>query len=152
MLKIREVNSEDSKQVKELINNIMKNEFPASEKAYPTEDIENPAKYYNGKKDVFYVAENDNEIIGTVAIKEDTSDTALLRRLFVKKEFRGRGFGSELINKAIEFCKKHNYKKVIFRGTDIMQAALKACLKNGFVEKDIVSLPHFKMFILEKKI
>jgi len=152
MLKIRQAKPEDSKQIKKLITDIMKKEFPGSQKVYPSDDIHNPANYYNGKKDVFYVAEEDSKIIGTVAIKEDTCYTALLRRLFVKKDFRGKGFGSQLINKALDFCKKHNYKKVIFRGTDMMKSALKACLKNGFKEKDIIELPYLKMFILEKKI
>jgi N-acetylglutamate synthase-like GNAT family acetyltransferase len=152
MLKIRKAKPKDSKQIKKLITEIMKKEFPGSQKVYPSDDIHNPAKYYNGKKDVFFVAEENKRIIGTVAIKEDTCYTAILRRLFVKKEFRGKGFGSKLINKAIDFCKRHNYKKVIFRGAHMMESALKACLKNGFKEKDIINLPYFKMFILEKRI
>ncbi len=151
-IKIRRAKIEDKSQIQRLINSIMSKEFPKSRTAYPSNDIKNPAKYYSGKKDVFFVAEKDNKIIGTVGIKEDTDYTALLRRLFVKKEFRGKGFGSKLLNKALNFCKKHNYKKVVFRGTDMMQLALKVCLKNGFKEKDIINLPHFKMFILEKKI
>jgi len=152
MIKIRQANSEDGYQVKELIAGIMDKELPESSKVYPVEDIDNPAEYYGGKNDIFLVAEIDSQIIGTVGIKEDTRSTALLRRLFVKKEFRQKGYGSELINKALDFCKKHSYNKVIFRGTDMMQTALKVCLKNGFKEKDIIDLPNLKMFILEKKI
>ena len=152
MIDIRQVNSEDGCQIKGLITGIMDKELPDNSKAYPVEDIDNPAEYYGGKNDIFLVAEIDSQIIGTVGIKEDTPSTALLRRLFVKKEFRGKGYGSELIIKALDFCKKHSYNKVIFRGTDMMQAALKACLKNGFKEQDIINLPNFKMFILEKNI
>lgn len=153
MIKMRQIKQEDNDTVKKLICSIMQDEFVESARDYATDDLEDTCKHYNGKNEVFFVAEESNgKIVGTVGIKNDTSHTALLRRLFLKKEFRGKGCGTKLVQQALEFCKKHGYKKVIFRGTDAMEGAYKTCLKNGFQENDIVKLPFAKMFVLELSI
>ncbi len=150
MIKMRQMRQEDNSAVKSLISSIMNDEFVESAKSYTTDDLENTFEHYNGKNDAFYVAEGTGgKIVGTVGIKNDGPHTALLRRLFLAKEFRGKGNGSRLIQQALDFCKNHGYKKVIFRGTGAMTSAYKTCLKNGFKENDILVLAHTKMFSLE---
>ena len=153
MLKLRQIRQDDNNAVKNLISSIMNDEFPENAKAYTTDDLENTCEQYNGKNEIFYVAEEaKGYIVGTVGIKNDTHNTALLRRLFLKKEFRGKSYGSKLLQHALDFCKDHGYKKIIFRGTDAMAGAYRTCLKNGFCEKDILVLPNAKMFVLELNI
>lgn len=150
MITIRHFEPQDTPQIINLISTIMEQEFPLSLNMYALDDLSNPAVYYGGKKDIFLVAEREGQIVGTVAIKEDDTTTALLRRLFLRKDFRGKGCGKKLLDEAMNFCAAHHYRKVIFRGTDLMKSALQMCMKNGFSEKDILDLPHSKMFILEK--
>lgn len=151
-VQIRKITSDDTESVKTLIQNIMQTEFSAESKAYSLYDLDDAVHYYGGTKDIFLVAEKDGNIIGTVAIKEDSSDTALLRRIFVVKDFRGKGYGDKLVGEALDFCFNHNYQTVTFRGTDRMKQALKVCLKQGFKEDDIVITDDFKMFVLTKKL
>jgi len=150
---MRRVRQEDNSAVIKLINSIMNDEFNESVQTYDTDDIEDICSHYEGRSDVFYVAEEPGAgIIGTVGIKNDGPFTALLRRLFLKKEFRGKGYGSELVRCAVDFCRKQGYKKIIFRGTSAMSGAYKTCLKNGFSEKEIFDLPNAKMFVLERSL
>ena len=132
MINIRKIRPEDAPKVRDMILGIMENEFHGEVKRFTMHDMEQPDKYYGGKNDIFLVAEENGEIIGTVAVKEDARDTALLRRVFVRKDCRGKGCGARLMNSALDFCFQHNYQNVVFRGVDKMQAALKLCLKNGF--------------------
>jgi len=120
------------------------------QKVYSFHDLDDPVRYYNGKKDIFLVAEKEGKIIGTIAIKEDSTDMALLRRVFVRKDFRGKGYGEKLVKEAVKFCFAHQYNTIIFRGTDKMQQALNLCLKQGFAEDDIVVASDSKMFVLTK--
>ncbi len=152
MISIRQIKPSDNDQVRELIEEIMRDEFVSAQGAYARHDLENPAAYYSGPKDTFLVAEKEGRIVGTVAIKEDSPTTALLRRVFVRKEFRGRGYGDMLLRKALEFCFDRHYQNVNFRGTDKMQQALKLCLHQGFHEEDVVATDAFKMFVLTKKL
>lgn len=149
-IQIRKIRPDDAPQVKSLINTILDSEFTTERKAYACFDLDDPVQYYSGHKDIFLVAEKDGKIIGTVAIKEDAPDTALLRRVFVHKDFRGQGYGAKLMKKALEFCFDHDYHTVNFRGTDKMQSALKLCMKQGFQEQDVNAAQDFKMFILTK--
>lgn len=151
-LLIRKVEPDDTPSIQKLIKDVMAEEFPSDLKAYAYYDIENPAAYYGGKKDVFLVAEKNKELIGTIAIKEDAPGTALLRRVFIKRPHRGKGYGDMLINKAMEFCFSHAYQTVVFRGTDKMQNALRLCLKKGFREEDICITDDLRMCILTKKL
>jgi len=152
MLKIRKIERQDTKGIKTFIRGIMQREFREESYAFAMHDLSDPVQYYGGAKDIFLVAKKDGRIIGTVAIKEDSPDTALLRRVFVRKSFRGKGYGEMLVAKAVDFCFKHDYQTLVFRGTDRMQQALKLCLKQGFKEDDIITTDKFKIFVLTKKL
>jgi len=147
---IRRVTPEDAPAVREIIEGILIDEFPSEKDAYAYQDLDDPARYYGGKRDVFFVAERDGQIIGTIAVKEDDRDTALLRRVFVRKPFRGRGYGKRLLDKAIEFCGQHRYKRLMFHGTDRMHTALKLCQSNGFQREAITLLSDLKMVLLKR--
>lgn len=152
MVSIRRIAQGDAETVRGLVKDIMQTELADASPAYTLHDLDDPVKYYGGNNDIFLVAERDGKIIGTVAIKEDSPETALLRRVFVRKDFRGRGYGEKLMSNAVEFCFAHHYQTVIFRGTDQMRQALKLCLKQGFEEDDVVVTDDFKIFILTKKL
>jgi len=137
---IRKFQEKDAPSVKELVNSILFKEFPLSSKAYQIDDLDSIAKAYNGSRDVFYVIEEDNKIVGTAGIKEDTKQAALLRRVYVHPNYRGKGFGSLLMNSAIDFCKKNGYRQVIFRSTSQMQEAISLCLRKGFSEEEKLNL------------
>ncbi|MCK5850509.1 MAG: GNAT family N-acetyltransferase [Kiritimatiellae bacterium] len=152
MINIRPIESGDLDDVRDLIDGIMNGEFKKESSAYHYQDLNDPLKHYGGKREIFLVAEKDGKIVGTVAIKEDGTDVALLRRIFVDSECRGKGFGEALLKKAMEFCFDHDYKNVSFRGTDKMQTALKLCLRNGFKEEDIAEIDDFKLLILSREL
>lgn len=109
-------------------------------------------KFTVDPKDSFMVIEDNGEIVGTVGVKEDAKDTALLRRLFVDLKHRKRGYGTELLNKAVDFCKEKGYKSIYFRCTDRMADAMKLCLKKGFIEIEALEISGFKIHNLEFKI
>jgi len=152
MIQIRKICPHDTPRVKQLIHGIMDKEFASAHQAYGGPDLDDPARYYGGPKDVFLVAEKDGAIVGTVAIKEDAPHTALLRRIFLNKAFRGKGYGVQLLQKALVFCSEHHYQNVTFRGTDTMQAAIQLCLKEGFKEKDVVEMNELKMHVLTRQL
>jgi N-acetylglutamate synthase-like GNAT family acetyltransferase len=150
MISIRDGVSEDSKAVRQLIMQILKDEYNAVGEAMDLEDLHDLSQTYGGDRDLFLVAEKDGMIIGTVAVKEDSQETALLRRIYVHPDFRGKGYGDALFSEAIDFCEQHGYQNVFFRGTDRMQTAISLCLKNGFEEDDVADFGDFTMVILSK--
>ena len=62
---------------------------------------------------------------------------------------RKRGYGTELLDKAIDFCKEKGYRRVIFRCTDRMADAMKLCQKKGFKDTEKLEVSGFKIHKLE---
>ena len=152
MHKIRIFNKNDAKGAKELILSVLTKEYPFDKNAYSDSDLDRIDEVYGGPKDSFIVIEDDGQIAGTVGVKEDAKDTALLRRLFVDLKHRKKGYGTELLNKAIDFCKEKGYKSVYFRCTDRMSDAMRLCIKKGFKEIESLEVSGFKIHNLELKI
>lgn len=149
---LREFKKDDASGVRELILGILTKEYPFDKSAYSDSDIEKISQSYGGEKDAFFVIDELAQIAGTVGVKMETDEDALLRRLFVDVKRRRRGYGSELLEKAIEFCRKKNYKRICFRCTDRMADAMKLCVKKGFKETDTLSVSGFNIHKLELKL
>jgi putative acetyltransferase len=146
---VREFVSEDSVPVKELILSILEDEYPFDKNAYADSDINDITGTYKGNKNNFFVCEKEDKIVGTAGIKQDSDKTALLRRIFVNKDNRGEGIGSELLNKCVWFCKENGYKEVVFRATDRMKSAMSLMTKNGFDKVETLELAGFHIHIFK---
>jgi len=146
---LRRFKSEDSQGVKNLILTILTKEYPFDRSAYSDSDLDKIAETYSGPKDSFLVVEENGEIVGTVGVKEDSAEDALLRRLFVDPKHRKHGYGSGLLEAAVKFAKDKGYKRIFFRCTDRMSAAMKLCISKGFKEKDSLEVSGFKIHRLE---
>lgn len=150
-MEIREIKEGDYPKVKGLILSILEKEYPFDRRAYSDTDLDKIGEVYGGPREIFYVIEKNNNIIGTAGIKEDTKEVALLRRVFVDPQERRKGYGSLLLNKAVEFCKKMQYQQVVFRTTGRMTQAIQLCKKKGFVEEEKLDLGGFTIhkFVLK---
>lgn len=137
---LRKFQEKDAPFVKELVNSILFKEFSLSSKAYQIDDLDSISKAYNGPRDVFYVIEQDNKIIGSVGVKEDTKQIALLRRMYVHPAYRGKGYGSMLMKAAVDFCNSNDYRQIVFRSTSQMQDAITLCIRKGFAEQERLNL------------
>ena len=146
---LRRFRPDDAQGVKNLILTILTKEYPYDRSAYSDSDLDKIAETYSGPKDSFLVVEENGEIVGTVGVKEDSAEDALLRRLFVDPKHRKHGYGSGLLEAAVKFAKDKGYKRIFFRCTDRMGAAMKLCISKGFKEKDSLEVSGFKIHRLE---
>jgi N-acetylglutamate synthase-like GNAT family acetyltransferase len=149
---LRHFRDTDADGVKELILSILSKEYPFDKSAYSDSDLNKIAETYGGPKDTFLVVEDSNEIVGTVGVKTENETDAILRRLFVDVKHRQHGYGSALVDKAIEFCRQKGYKRVFFRCTGRMANAMKLCLKKGFKETEKLEVGGFNIHKLELEI
>ena len=142
---------EDSVAVKDLILSILEKEYPFDRSAYQDSDINDISGTYSGRDNVFFVIEEKDKVIGTIGVKKDAPESALIRRFFVDTNYRKKGLGTMLLEKAVEFCKSKNYKEVCFRATDRMRDAMKLMKKKGFKEKDDLEVSgfHIHRFVLK---
>ena len=147
---VSEINTNDSKAVVDFINGILESEFSDSYHHLAADDLEDVCDSYSGERDMFLVLKDAGEIIGSVAVKEDAKEVALLRRLFIAPEHRKKGYGKLMVQKAIEFCEKNGYEMISFRGNNQMDSAIKVMERFGFIKKDIIDLGAFHIYIYVK--
>ncbi|MBN8569001.1 MAG: GNAT family N-acetyltransferase [Ignavibacteria bacterium] len=102
------------------------------EKKYGYENIDYSAFIDNKDKIVFFVF-IDKELAGQVILIKHWSNYASIEDIRVERKFRGKGIGSKLIQKSIEWAKSINSIGIV---VETQNVNVKACLfyrKNGFV-------------------
>ncbi len=95
----------------------------------------------NNKNSHFYFAYVDNKLAGYIKINTDDAQCDLkdqngleIERIYVKKEFKGKGVGQKLMNLGIEKAKEFNKDFVWLGVWEINQAAIEFYKKNGFTK------------------
>lgn len=126
MIKIRKYQEKDKKSVKKLINSVLVEIF--KKEGSLLEDLDNIQKNYS----LFLVAEDNKKIVGTVALKNEGEGVGKLRRMYLQKEYRGRGIAQELFNNVLNYARKEKFSKIILTTYPKMKAAIKFYKKNGF--------------------
>lgn len=104
---IREASNRDVSQISELIFDIWINEynFKVVSEDYP--DLQDIEQYYHQKGGSFLVVtRGDNEVIGTAAYDFLSDDIFILKRMFVKNNFRGMGIAQMLLDKLFQVFRK----------------------------------------------
>ncbi len=139
-MQIRPYKTSDKEQVKDLVSSILDAEFSFGKKAYEYCDLDSIDSVYGGKKEAFFVLVDKGSVGGTVGIKEETSKTAIIRRLFVAKQLRKKGYGGLLLDRAIDFCRENGYHEAVFHAANAMASAIDLCRSRGFNEKEKLEL------------
>jgi len=79
-------------------------------------DVTDVEAAYTDKGGAFVVLEIDGEIIGTHATLPVDREHGIItfRRLYLKREHRGRGHGRALMQWAIDWSREHGFKEIVF--------------------------------------
>ncbi len=99
------------------------------------EDLQKIAEIYSGKSR-FWVALDNDDVIGTVAIKDLGQNVAKLKRMFVLVHYHGSGVGQKLLNHATDYAKGQGFIKLILNTHNLMKRAHRFYEKNDFVRRD----------------
>ena len=82
--------------------------------------------------EVFYCLIDNDNVIGTVALKRFDDDSVELKALCLDSVYRGKGFGSLLINKVIADARNLGYKYIVLDSMSQYKDALRLYEKAGF--------------------
>jgi GNAT superfamily N-acetyltransferase len=92
-----------------------------------------------------FVARTDHKIIGMINLLITISTAEggfvlLLEDLIVRREHRGQGYGSALLDYAVDFAKKKNFLRITLLTDRDNEASKRFYLGHGFVESDMIPL------------
>ncbi len=81
----------------------------------------------------FWVAQTSESIVvGMIGVQHHDEDVGEIRRLRVHPDYRRRGVGSTLIERALRWCEEHNYLKITLDTYLEREAAIKLFQKFHF--------------------
>ena len=98
----------------------------------PDKEIDEQRKaFFNG--DNFYVfLINEKAIAGIAAFKKIDNVSGVLKTVYVRPSYRGKGYGESIIIKIIEIVRNKNYKKLKLETAPFFKSARKIYSKLGF--------------------
>ncbi len=99
-----------------------------------SEELKSLQKMYSLPAGGIILSKNENEFMGCIAIRKIDTDTAELKRMYVKPAFQHKGIGSGLLNEAILFAEKIRYKKIRLDTLSNMTPAIELYKRIGFYE------------------
>lgn len=93
----------------------------------------------------FWGALNNEELVGTIALMNVGHRTGVIRKMFVKKDYRGKEFNiaQHLLESLIDYCKQHGITDIYLGTVDILKAACRFYERNGFVKIEMDTLPSY---------
>ncbi len=86
---------------------------------------------------VIYMVEDDGKIAGTGAVKRFRDSQGELKRMYIRPEFRGKGYGRVLINKLLATGNEFGWKDFILDTPPFADAAHGLYRSVGFVERGL---------------
>jgi putative acetyltransferase len=143
MITIQPFENQDTEQIVDLILNIQQNEFKVPITINEQQDLLNIPTFYQQRKGNFWVAKYDGKVVGTIALIDCGENIGAIRKMFVKKEFRGKEFGIaqqlfDILSRAAKQAEMTN----IYLGTlERLQAAIRFYERNGFTLIEKENLP-----------
>ncbi|MFD2285520.1 GNAT family N-acetyltransferase [Pedobacter petrophilus] len=142
--KIERLSNQSCKEIIEVILPIQQIEFNVAIDLAAQPDLLDIEKYYDGSGGAFWGAKRDGELIGTIGlIAAAEHESATIRKMFVKKEFRGKelGIAQVLLETLLAYCRAEHLNKVYLGTKDILQAACRFYERNGFKQIAAEDLP-----------
>lgn len=92
---------------------------------------------YSRPTGILYIAyDMDENSLGCFGIRRFTDSICELKRMYVKKETRGRGIGKQFLHKAQEVARELNYQAMRLDTLPTMKSAIGLYKKIGFYEID----------------
>lgn len=143
MLEIKIINNTYSKSVIELVLNIQQKEFNVPITIEDQPDLMQIENFYLNSGGNFWGAFINDELVGTIALVKFDENAAAIRKMFVKKEFRGKEYNiaQQLLETLITYCYENGIEEVYLGTVSILKAALRFYERNLFKIIDKEDLP-----------
>lgn len=122
----------DKRQLIEMIRNVLTDlgyDFFLESKDRDLDDIEN---LYFVQSGCFWILKSDNKIIGSIAIKPHPEGFYEMKRFYILKEYRSRGYGKLLLEHFLEYAKQNNIKTIRLDTDNKLKTAIHLYQKYGF--------------------
>ncbi|NJN12631.1 MAG: GNAT family N-acetyltransferase [Richelia sp. RM1_1_1] len=141
MIKISPYHPQYQTQVIELILKIQQQEFGVPITLEDQADLLNIPSFYQRNNGNFWVALDEEDVVGTIAAIDIGNQYLALRKMFVDINYRGCGVGKNLLDSLVNWAEERNIAEVYLGTIDKFKVAHKFYEKNGFIQCTKSELP-----------
>lgn len=133
-LNIQPIGNMYSEQVIDLILNIQQKEFNIPITIEDQPDLLQIESFYQEKGGNFWGAFIEAELVGTIALVKFDDKEAAIRKMFVKKEFRGKEhqIAQKLLEILISYCRENGIDQIMLGTVSVLNAAMRFYERNQF--------------------
>ncbi|MBT2619629.1 GNAT family N-acetyltransferase [Chryseobacterium sp. ISL-6] len=133
-LEIQPIGNTYSEQVIDLILNIQQKEFNIPITIEDQPDLLKIESFYRERGGNFWGAFIDGELVGTIALVKFDDNAGAIRKMFVKKEFRGKEhqIAQKLLDILISYCLENKIDKIMLGTVSVLNAAMRFYERNQF--------------------
>jgi GNAT superfamily N-acetyltransferase len=104
-------------------------------------DLLDVPSYYEKKGGGFWLAVEKGEVIGTFAFMNYGAGNAVLKKFFVRADWRSRKIGFALYNTVLAYLKQHGYKQALLDTPSVAKTSHRFYEREGFVRLAKEELP-----------
>ena len=142
-LQIQPIGNSYSEQAIDLILTIQQKEFNIPITIQDQPDLLQIERFYTEAGGNFWGAFVDGELIGSIALVKFDERAGAIRKMFVKKEFRGKelNIAQELLEVLISFCRENRIEDLYLGTITVLKAAQRFYERNHFVKIEKGNLP-----------
>jgi GNAT superfamily N-acetyltransferase len=137
--------NDSTEQILNLILPIQQLEFnvPLTREAQP--DLLDIEAFYHQAGGGFWGATANGELVGTIALLAIGHQAGAVRKMFVKKEYRGKdlGIAQLLLNTLLTDCRAKGITDVYLSTVDVLKAAQRFYERNGFERQQSAQMPPY---------
>ena len=150
-IQIGEYSAVHRQEIIDMVLGIQREEFKLPITIQDQPDLSDIGSFFL-KRGNFWVATEDGRVVGTVGVFDLGGGNAVLRKMFVRKEYRGKGVSKGLLAELLEWAKRSGFRRVYLGTTPLYLAAHRFYEKNNFAEITKDDLPAgFPVMEVDKK-
>ena len=133
---IRKIKPSDNPYLEHIIkSSLVEFGLPIIGTAYEDKDTQLMYEAYQGDREVYFVLEDNDNVVGGGGIKalQDNNDNICeLQKMYFAPEARGKGYGKIMFDKCMEASKKFGFTQCYLESASELKAAIHIYEKNGF--------------------
>jgi putative acetyltransferase len=143
MITIQPFENQDTNQIIELILAIQQKEFNVPVTIEDQPDLLSIPDFYQCGKGNFWTAKHKGKVVGTIALIDCGENIGAIRKMFVKKEFRGKEFNiaQRLFDTLQDAARQAEITNIYLGTLERLKAAIRFYERNGFSLIEKTNLP-----------
>lgn len=147
-LQVQSIGNAYSEQAIDLILTIQQKEFNIPITVEDQPDLKEIETFYHEAGGNFWGAFIDGKLVGSIALVKFDERAAAIRKMFVKKEFRGKelNIAQILLEILVAFCCENKIDDLYLGTVTVLKAAQRFYERNAFIKIEKENLPeHFPL-------